>query len=187
MRSLGSEGVAAVARASGASTLLGRVTTTSAPPPGRGRSRKVPPDDWASARANANSISPPPALCVKRNGVTRRCSASTESGVPESHKEIVSEGPVSLTAMRSSRGGWLPRNRRREAVVEGVQHVRRTLVQHHVLHFGGSEARGGGRRGDRRRSSAARRRALSADDRPDERANQRPEAERDPEFHGAPI
>src|SRR2546429_9334131 len=33
------------------------------------------------------------------------------------------------------------------------------------------EARGGGRRGDRRRSSAARRRALSADDRPDERAN----------------
>src|SRR2546426_6265156 len=71
MRSLGSEGVAAVARASGASTLLGRVTTTSAPPPGRGRSRKVPPDDWASARANANSISPPPALCVKRNGVTR--------------------------------------------------------------------------------------------------------------------
>ncbi len=76
---------------------------------------------------------------------------------------------------------------RREAVVESVQHVRRTLVQHHVLHFGGSEARGGGRRGDRRRSSAARRRALSADDRPDERANQRPEAERDPEFHGAPI
>src|SRR5437899_1955732 len=170
MRSLGSEGVAAVARASGASTLLGRVTTTSAPPPGRGRSRKVPPDDWASARANANSISPPPALCVKRNGVTRRCSASTESGVPESHKEIVSEGPD-----------------RREAVVEGVQHVRRTLVQHHVLHFGGSEARGGGRREDRRPSSAARRRALSADDRPDERANQRPEAERDPEFHGAPI
>src|SRR2546426_5468598 len=76
MRNLGSEGVAAVARASGASTLLGRVTTTSAPPPGRGRSRNVPPDDWASARANANSISPPPALCVKRNGVTRRCSAS---------------------------------------------------------------------------------------------------------------
>src|SRR2546422_4875965 len=34
---------------------------------------------------------------------------------------------------------------RREAVVESVQHVRRTLVQHHVLHFGGSEARGGGR------------------------------------------
>src|SRR5438034_8431541 len=67
MRSLGSEGVAAVARASGASTLLGRVTTTSAPPPGRGRSRNVPPDDWASARASANSISPPPALCVKRN------------------------------------------------------------------------------------------------------------------------
>src|SRR2546428_590955 len=185
MRSLGSEGVAAVARASGASTLLGRVTTTSAPPPGRGRSRKVPPDDWASARANANSISPPPALCVKRNGVTRRCSASTESGVPESHKEIVSEGPVSLTAMRSSRGGWLSRNRRSANTNSFITiYVRCAMWQ---ATFGGSEARGGGRREDRRRSSAARRRALSADDRPDERANQRPEAERDPEFHGAPI
>src|SRR2546425_8449230 len=97
MRSLGSDGVAAVARASGASPLLDRVTTTSAPPPGRGRSRNVPPDDWARARARANSISPPPALCVRRNGVTRRCSASTESGVPESHKEIVSDGPLTIS------------------------------------------------------------------------------------------
>ncbi len=102
---MGSDGVAAVARASGARTLFGRVTTTSAPPPVRGRSRSVPPDDWARARASANSISPPPALWVNRNGVTNRCSASTESGVPESHREIVRAGPVSLTAIRSSRGG----------------------------------------------------------------------------------
>src|SRR5256886_13707434 len=89
MRSLGSEGVAAVARASGASTLLGRVTTTSAPPPGRGRSRKVPPDDWASARAKANSISPPPALCVKRNGVTNRCRSEEHTSELQSQSNLV--------------------------------------------------------------------------------------------------
>src|SRR4029077_6544448 len=99
IRSFGSAGVAAVVRANGASTLFGSVTTTSAPPPVRGRSRSVPPDDCASARASANSISPPPALCVNRNGVTRRCSASTESGTPESQSEIASEGPLSLTAI----------------------------------------------------------------------------------------
>jgi len=74
----------------------------------------VPPEDCASARASANSISPPPALCVNRNGVTRRCSASTDSGVPESHSAIVSDGPASLTVTRSSRGGWLSRSRRSE-------------------------------------------------------------------------
>src|SRR3989441_763394 len=113
MRSLGSVGMEGVARASGASTLFGSVTTTSAPPPVRGRSRSVPPDDCASARASANSISPPPALCVNRNGVTSRCSASTESGVPESHSEMLNDGPLSLTAIRNSRGGWLSRSRRR--------------------------------------------------------------------------
>src|SRR5207249_8369915 len=36
---------------------------------------------------------------------------------------------------------------RREAVVERVQHVRRTFVEHHVLHFGRSEERRVGKGG----------------------------------------
>ena len=103
-----------MARASGASTLFDRVTTTSAPPPPRGRSRSVPPEDCASARASANSISPPPALWVNRNGVTRRSSASTDRGFPESHSDRIRDGPLSVTAMRSSRGGFESRKRRNE-------------------------------------------------------------------------
>ena len=73
----------------------------------------------------------------------------------------------------------------REAVVESIQHVRGTLVQHHVLHFGRGEAlrRGWGGHGRRR----AARCAVAADQRTDERSDQRTEAERNPEFHGAPI
>jgi len=109
---LGSVRLAATSAGAAANGRFGNVTTTSAPSP-RGRSRNVPPDDCASARAKANSISPPPPW-AKRNGETRRCSAAADKGAPESERATLTDGPLSATVTRNSRGGALSRKRRSE-------------------------------------------------------------------------